>query len=224
MAQVKKAILQYNLEDELTMRYGHKLRGFFSNKFKNILFHNHKSNGKFRYAYPLIQYKIIEGKPTVLGLGEGATLITKNFLDIDKLILGTSEYNNPEARLEVEDIRLGNNSAEEMYNYRFISPWLGLNQRNHSTYINEIKNSSEDEQYKFLTKILVGNILTFAKGVNWWLEDKIVVTHNVKSVDVKFKNKDMIGFVGEFTSNIQLPNYIGLGKSTARGFGTVKRG
>jgi CRISPR/Cas system CSM-associated protein Csm3 (group 7 of RAMP superfamily) len=33
----------------------------------------------------------------------------------------------------------------------------------------------------------------------------------------------MIGFKGEFYSNIALPEKLGLGQSTSRGFGTIKR-
>jgi CRISPR/Cas system CSM-associated protein Csm3 (group 7 of RAMP superfamily) len=33
----------------------------------------------------------------------------------------------------------------------------------------------------------------------------------------------MIGFKGYFYSNIYLPEFIGLGKSTSRGFGTISR-
>jgi CRISPR/Cas system CSM-associated protein Csm3 (group 7 of RAMP superfamily) len=37
----------------------------------------------------------------------------------------------------------------------------------------------------------------------------------------KFKNKTMMAFEGSFTSNARLPDLIGLGKSTARGYGTI---
>ena len=33
----------------------------------------------------------------------------------------------------------------------------------------------------------------------------------------------MIGFKGGFMTNFMIPNHLGLGKSVARGFGTVKK-
>jgi len=33
----------------------------------------------------------------------------------------------------------------------------------------------------------------------------------------------MVGFKETFAVNFELPNYIGLGKSVSRGFGTIKR-
>ncbi|KXS40411.1 MAG: hypothetical protein AWU54_1985 [Candidatus Frackibacter sp. T328-2] len=223
MPQIKKAILKFNIEDDLSLRYGHKLRGFFANNFADILFHNHKEDGGYRYAYPLIQYKIIGGQPTVIGLAKGAELIINNFLDIDRLTLGGKEYIQPEGKLEVIDAELEvvTDIAMPKFKYELQSPWLGLNQRNYKRYLREIKGADAKEARNFFKKILIGNILTFAKEVDWWIEEEIKVVPNLEAVDVKFKNQDMVGFVGEFYSNVSLPEYIGLGKSTARGFGTV---
>jgi len=223
MPQIKKAILTFNIEEDLSLRYGHKLRGFFANKFKDVLFHNHKEDGEYRYAYPLIQYKIIEGKPSVIALEQGAKLVINNFLDIDKLKLADKEYTQPESRLEVIDESLEVSSKDQglKFKYKLLSPWLGLNQKNHRKYLKLVRDSSEGKQLEFLKRILIGNILTFAKGVDWWIEDEIIVVPQLKAIDIQFKNQKMLGFVGEFYSNLSLPDYIGLGKSTARGFGMV---
>ncbi|SDC86129.1 MULTISPECIES: CRISPR-associated endonuclease Cas6 [unclassified Candidatus Frackibacter] len=223
MPQIKKAILQFNIEDDLSLRYGHKLRGFFANNFADVLFHNHKEDGSYRYAYPLIQYKIIGGKPTVIGLVKGAELIINNFLDINQLTLGEKEYIQPEGRLEVVDEDLEVISSLEMpkFKYEFYSPWMGLNQKNHRKYLKKIKDQGDNQKREFFKRILIGNILTFAKGMDWWIEEDIKVVPNLEPIDIQFKNEDMIGFVGEFYSNVSLPKYIGLGKSTARGFGTI---
>jgi hypothetical protein len=225
MPQIKKVILQFNIQDKLSLRYGHKLRGFFANRFENILFHHHQEDGGYKYAYPLIQYKIIDGRPTIIGLAKGAELIINNFLDIDRLNLGDKEYIQPEGRLEVIDEDLGVVTDLDMlkFKYEFITPWLGLNQKNHKYYLNNIKDDDVKEKRNFFKKILIGNILTFAKGVDWWIEEEVKVVPKLEVVNVKFKNKDMIGFVGEFYSNVSLPEYIGLGKSTARGFGTIAK-
>ncbi len=223
MTEIKKAVLELNLEEDLSLRYGHKLRGFFANKFEHVLFHHHKENGDYRYAYPLIQYKIVDGNPMVIGLGEGAELVSNNFLEIDKLVLGGDEYVNLEKRLKVSDEVLEVVTDLDMpkFKYKFYSPWMGLNQNNHKKYLNEIKDTNENKQRNFFKRILIGNILTFAKGVDWWIEDKIKVVAKLEDINIKFKNRDMIGFVGEFYSNVSLPEYVGLGKSTARGFGTI---
>ena len=150
-------------------------------------------------------------------------MIINNFLDIDRLTLGGKEYIQPEGKLEVIDAELEvvTDIAMPKFKYELQSPWLGLNQRNYKRYLREIKGADAKEARNFFKKILIGNILTFAKEVDWWIEEEIKVVPNLEAIDVKFKNQDMVGFVGEFYSNVSLPEYIGLGKSTARGFGTV---
>jgi hypothetical protein len=36
------------------------------------------------------------------------------------------------------------------------------------------------------------------------------------------KGQTMVGFVGSFTLNLQIPDLLGLGKSVSRGFGTIE--
>jgi hypothetical protein len=37
------------------------------------------------------------------------------------------------------------------------------------------------------------------------------------------KDTPMLGFLGTFSVNFEIPDYWGIGKSVSRGFGTVKR-
>ena len=219
MTKIKQTILKYDLDDDLPLYYGHLLRGFFANRFKDVLFHNHKDNNKYRYAYPLIQYKIVDGNPLIVGINQGAELIVKNFFNVNELILGDKKYSNLNGNITVEDkeIKVVNNHLK----YELYSPWLGLNQRNYQKYINKIKNSGVEKKNKFFKRILIGNILTFAKGIDWHVDKRIEIKSDLKEVDVNFKNEDMLAFVGEVYSNVLLPEYIGLGKSVARGFGTI---
>ena len=41
----------------------------------NVLFHNHVDESSFRYSYPLIQYKRIQGKAAIVCLKEGTEAI-----------------------------------------------------------------------------------------------------------------------------------------------------
>lgn len=218
MPEIRQTILEYKLEDDLPLSYGRKLRGFFANKFKDVLFHNHKKDDNFRYSYPLIQYKILNGNPFVIGVNEGAMLIVNNFLDIDKMTLDDKLYEEPEGIIQMKNETLL--AGEDSFKYKFITPWHGLNQKNFKKYKNMDRKKEQDD---FLSSILIGNILSFAKGIDWWVEEDILVDANLEEVPIYYKNNKMQGFKGEFTSNIKLPDYIGLGKSVSRGFGTVKK-
>ncbi len=39
----------------------------------------------------------------------------------------------------------------------------------------------------------------------------------------KFKNQEMLAFNGNFVTNAELPNWVGIGKSPSRGFGTIEK-
>ena len=66
-------------EIKLQTRDAHKLRGYFGNLFKehSPLLHNHYENGTFRHRYPLVQYKILNGIPSLVAAEEGAELLTR---------------------------------------------------------------------------------------------------------------------------------------------------
>jgi len=223
LPKIKVVSLTYEIEDDLSLRYGHKLRGYFANNFKEILFHNHHDDGSLRYGYPLIQYKIVNKKPFILGINKGGELITEHFLSIEKLVLDNKEYLSPGGKLSVdrELIEIDNDYDMPIYKYTFITPWLGLSQENYKVYRGKYINGSQKEKMEFLKTVIIGNVLSFAKGIDWWVEEEIKVVPSLSDIVVKFKGKDMLGFTGYFFSNVCLPEYIGLGKSTSRGFGTI---
>ena len=108
------------------------------------------------------------------------------------------------------------------YKYEFITPWMAFNQKNFDKYKSEIQGSSDEKRVEFLSRILIGNILSFAKSIDWWIEEEIKVIPVLKDINVNFKSMNMIGFKGFFFTNIVLPEDIGLGQSSSRGFGTIK--
>ena len=222
MLKVKYTVFRWKLNEDLPLSYGRKLRGFFANKFEDVLFHHHKKNGQYRYAYPLIQYKIAEGEPVTIGLKRGAELLLRSFLEVDKLKLGDTKYDDLKRELTIKDKQI---SIEDdlIYEYKFLTPWLGLNQQNYKCYVDKIQDQTFYQRQDFLSQILIGNILAFAKGIDWWIEDEVKVISKLEEKEVKFKDQLMVGFEGKIKTNVCLPDYIGLGKATARGFGALKK-
>jgi hypothetical protein len=109
---------------------------------------------------------------------------------------------------------------ENMFEYR-LRRWLPLNQKNHSEF-----NLLEGlvEKTSFLENILIGNILSFAKGIKWTVDKqiKVKITAITNTSTVKVKDTRREAFDLSFKSNVFLPDYIGLGKNVSRGFGLVK--
>ncbi|MFD2037560.1 CRISPR-associated endonuclease Cas6 [Belliella marina] len=206
-------------EIQLQTRDAHKLRGYFGEYFKehSPLLHNHYEDGSSRYKYPLVQYKVIDQVPVLVGFQEGADLLTSLFLKIKELNIEGKSFPIFSKNISHEQVEIG--VIDDLIGYTFCNHWMALNSENHKTYLK----SNPEEQHLMLNQILRGNILSFFKGVNVWLDDKIMVKGNFRPKTSKFKDQKMIVFQGDFVSNIALPNFVGVGKSVARGFGAIKK-
>lgn len=196
------------------------LRGAIVDKVgrENILFHNHLNEG-FLYKYPLIQYKTINKRPAILCLDQGVDEIHKYFEQKDwSVLIGDRQMEMKIYRLNLNQFTMQVWDKDYHYNIR---NWIALNQENIHKY-NGLENLSE--RVGFLEKTLTGNIISFAKGIDWDVDRQIKV--HIKNMGlprpVKLKGKTMLGFNLEFSSNVFLPNYIGLGKAVSTGFGVVK--
>jgi len=77
---------------------------------------------------------------------------------------------------------------------------------------------------ELLKKILIGNIISMSKGLGYTVPAPIKANIvKFKEVPTSLKRNPMLGFLGSFSVNFEIPDYLGLGKSVSRGFGTVKR-
>ena len=201
----------------LKTRDAHKLRGYFGELFKehSPLLHNHYDDGKLRYRYPLVQYKVIDHQPMLTGVGEGAELLIDLFLRIKEIRIAGETYTVLSKNIENRIISL--QDTNELYTYTFKTLWIALNEKNHANYLK----SSREEKDKLLKKILIGNILSFYKGIGFTAHREILLTVSLEEKSTKFKDIDMRAFSGSFVCNAVLPDYIGLGKAVSRGFGTI---
>lgn len=189
-------------------------------KKQEILFHNHDEDNTFRYDYPLIQYKRINGNAAIIFIKRGTDKII-DFINNNKDI---ADIGNRKTTLEIEKVD-ANDTIVQIWESEFtysIRKYLPLNKINYEKYI-----QTDDiiEKYQILENVLVGNILSFAKGMGIYFNNKIKVT--ILQVDepkvYRFKNIKMMGFDIRFKSNVSLPDYIGLGKGVSIGFGMIKR-
>lgn len=183
----------------------------------NILFHNHIDKN-YRYAYPLVQYKLINGCAAILCVEEGVEAIGDLF----------SHYNNhikvgcKDIHLEIDYLHpsiFSLHRTERMLLYR-LNRWIPLNHDNFQFY--KILDS-EDQKLHLLQKILIGNILSFLKGINIYLEEEIVCKINnlIRIYTIPNKGVNLMAFDIIFSCNITLPQYIGLGKNSSINCGVL---
>ncbi len=207
-------------ELKLAQRDGHKLRGYFSNLFgkESDLFHNHDAQGRAIYRYPRIQYKVVDGNPMLIGLGDGAQLLVERFLQVKEIEIDNLVFPLHQKNLKSEEVPV--RMTNTLQAYRFVNPWVSLNQENHKIYVELDKDAKREK----LTGILIANMISFFKSIGFHAEGQIMVHLDLREPRlVKFKNQPMLAFYGDFVCNVHLPDFIGLGKSVSRGYGTIVR-
>ena len=197
-----------------------KLRGYFAARFPSEhLFHNHLPSVAQSYKYPLIQYRMIDRCPALLGIGEGIDVMKRIFLQVDELRIGKEVYAVNDLSVSLMEEPLG--QCIEFRSYRFASPWMALNQENYREFVK----LNTIQQKQRLKQILRGNLLTLSKGFGYTIPDFDAVELDgwFKPVERNFHNIPMQCFTGEFTTNFVIPDQLGLGKQIARGFGVIEK-
>jgi hypothetical protein len=196
-----------------------RLRGYFAKIFgdDSVLFHNHTEADGFRYAYTLIQYKVLRGLPTVIGVADGARLVMQAFMDVEELDLGGQIVRVDDKELKVDKVRAG--VIDELREYRLATPIWAFNQANYGKF----KGMPEEEVPGFLKRLFTSHLVTALRGIGCEVsQDKpIMISLRLQPRLVNAKNQRMQMYVGGFTANVALPEGIGIGKSVSKGFGTV---
>ena len=210
-------------ELKLRQRDAHKLRGYFGNLFKehSPLLHNHFEDGRSRYEYPKVQYKVLHETPYLVGVGtEAARLMTELFLKINELDIDGERFPVFAKNIEARNWTIG--LSDTLQTYRFETLWMALNQPNYALY----QTYSDERKADQLRGIATQNILAFftAFGLRLPADARVMtVLQNIQTKETNFKSNRMLAFKGQFVTNALLPDFVGLGKSVSRGFGSIKR-
>lgn len=184
---------------------------------RDVLWHNHTTDG-LRYAYPLIQYKAIDGRATLVGIGPAAGglewLAAQRQLS---LRIGTRQVCAGVASYHKEDYSFSMDDAPKHYSIRRYLPLTGENFDEYNRLI------ALTDKLTLLERMLTGNILSFLKGIGVTATEQIfvAVTEMEKPYKVTYKGIGFLAFDLDFVTNAALPSLIGLGKSSSVGFGTL---
>lgn len=182
-----------------------------------VLSHNHIGNA-LRYAYPLIQYKRIDGCAAIMGIGDGVEHV-EHLLSVFPKNMRIGRRNEQFLITNAIKEQCLLQLSSEMQSYS-IRKYLPLNQTNYEQYR---KLEGVIERYALIERCLVGNILSLAKGLGVFFDGQVrVVLMSVSSERLyQFKDIKMMGFDIVFKTNVMLPQFIGLGKKVSFGYGTV---
>jgi len=198
-----------------------KLRAAIIEKTKreSDLFHNHLGDDKFLYRYPLIQYKIKNKKPCLICLREATDDI--HFLLKEKDFSFT--INGKIYDFEIEDVRLRYVNIQTwdtdfVYN---VLHYLALNQEH---YIEYKKLNGMVDKVVYLQDVLAKHLKLFANELKAHLPYPITckLINILEEKFIEYKEVFHLAFTLEFTSNLYLPDLVGLGKGVSVGFGKVR--
>ena len=184
----------------------------------NVYFHNHLDDDNFRYAYPLIQYKRLDGKAAIVCVEDGVDIIGQFLTEVDgTLTIGDRQITCNTGRIQPARILV--QTWEEMFNYH-ISRWLPLNSQNYQRYKGI---EGVVEKVSFLENILKANLLSMLKGLDIHLEKELTlkITEISDSYLIHNKGVKMMAFNADFKCNLSIPNNIGIGKNASIGCGIV---
>lgn len=214
-------ITEYRLRfsRELQPAEATQLRGFFGTAFaEEVLLHHHEAEGGLRYDYPRVQFKVLGRVACLIGNGEGGAVVERLWREVDQARIGNEELPVVESSLLRRRERFG--ESPQSLNYRFLSPWMGLNQVNYHRYC---ELSEEAARQQLLARILVGNCLSLAKSFGYRVAIRLEAdVSQLRETCARLKGVPMVTFRGTFRVNFHLPAWLGIGKSVSRGFGTVE--
>lgn len=195
-------------------------RGAIASLFpEDTIYHNHEGD-TLVYRYPLIQYKFIDGRISLVGIDGGADSLEKKFQCGQHIKLSIHGRKREYRVAEKKTHYYIPASSDEQSNYYFLRGWIALNQENFVRYLSM---ESISEKIALLDSILSANILSLFCGFGYYskVKSRASILEIVSSRTVKYKGNDMISFDIKFKCNSILPEFCGLGKGGSRGFGVI---
>lgn len=175
-------------------------------------------DGTYRelFLYPRVQVKILNEQIYFVGIKEGVEPIQSIVETLKVMNFGNITFEVEGFEVELEENRFM--PSTRMIRYKFLTPWVALNEMNLMKY----KYMYGDERLKLLTRLLTQNIVFLAKEMGLELQSKIYSKLNLESLYPRLVDDGQMGsFQGEFRSNFVLPNFLGVGNGITKGYGVL---
>ncbi len=187
------------------------------------IYHNHDNNAdspkQYHYRYPLIQYRQDHKRPAMVFIGHGIPEAQHLFAQPDWSLT----FSGRTQTMNIADMQLRRApfGVTDSYRYYTLLRWQALNEENVKRF-----NATEDlaERMAILKKILSGHIISFAKGIDYRIEERfdIQITEILRSRSFQYEGIKALTFDVRIKTNLLFPPFVALGKGVSLGFGEVR--
>jgi hypothetical protein len=204
-------------EQPLVLEQAVGLRGYYAAAYGHTPAMSRFLELSRAYRYPRLQYKVVDGRGLIMGFAEAAEVLA-GLPYPESLRLGRQDFAVSEVSSEQGHGSWG--LCGGMKEYRWLTPWLILDEAGLAKYF---RLKSPPSQKFFLESLMISNLLAISKELGCRVAGQITAEiGELKQVTIEIHGGHTMGFAGTFAANMEVPDYFGLGRSVARGYGTVR--
>lgn len=212
-------IFTLTLEPENPVQFSlPELRTFLTLRLKEFTEHQPGNSAMSIHRYPALQCKLLKNTIIVVGICQGADFLKQISDNQEKISSGknTCSIRGQDPAIRNEKFGISGTSTT----YEFLTPWQGLNQQNTKKFY-ELKGKPDRDI--FIQKILLGGLATLAKSLDYKNPEPVTCEQKLRFRKDWIDNSSVMVFTGRFQTNLQVPDYLGMGQSVSLGFGTLRR-
>ena len=173
---------------------------------------------KIVYRYPAILCKQLKNDLVVIGICQGARFLYQLAEKNAEILSGDNSCRIVSRDPEIRQDEFG--ITGRMVEYEILTPYLALNQQNAKKFYDLKGKPARDA---FMQKILNGHLNTLAKSLDYSSREPITCTARVRFIQERTDQGNRIVFLGKFTTNLCIPDYLGIGQSVSSGYGTIRK-
>jgi hypothetical protein len=207
------------LEPEHPLRFSiEELRSFLTKQLAEFTTLHKNNTAGFVHRYPVMQVKRVRNTFRVIGISQGADCLYH--LTHDQEVLGSGENT---CRITARDPIVQQEpfgTTDVITLYEFQTPWLALNQQNAKKFYDLNGKPVRDT---FMQKLLTAHLNTLAKSLDCTVTVPISCEAKVRFRRDRIDHENVMVFLGKFRTNLRIPDYLAIGQSVSKGYGTIKR-
>ena len=194
----------------------HHFRAYMIKKFPDSKLIEYSGGATIKIrSTPLIQYKILDSDPYIIAVEDGVDALKEVLPELSELYLGHRKYEIVEMDENETDSEIGVTTKRRKYTFE--TPWLALGEQDYGIF----KYMYQKERDAALSKMLIRNILGLARTFACEVKTRIKARHDLKEIPPFKLGTSISGFVGDFETNFKIPEHLGIGNLSDRGFGSV---